>query len=254
MITDKTQPHTHQPEVIQRLAQEIHTARQENPGLKMVIGHGSGSFGHTPARQYGTRQGVHTAQEWKGFFQVWQAARELNLLVWQNLCEAGLPVVTISPSSSITAKAGKVETWNLFPLQAALEAGLVPLIYGDVVFDSHIGGTILSTEDLFFHLAQHLNPKRILLAGIEQGVWAGFPSRTGIIANITPATLEQVRPALQGSAATDVTGGMVQKVESMLALAQQVHGLEILIFSGEQKGVLERAISGSSPGTVIRAV
>ena len=52
LITDKSQPYTARLEVIDRLAQEILQARQENPGLLLLLGHGSGSFGHTPAHQY----------------------------------------------------------------------------------------------------------------------------------------------------------------------------------------------------------
>ena len=37
------------------------------------------------------------------------------------------------------------------------------MIYGDVVFDRLLGGTILSTEDLFAHLAAHLQPARLLV-------------------------------------------------------------------------------------------
>lgn len=54
----------------------------------------------------------------------------------------------------------------------ALANGILPVVYGDVVFDEVRGGTILSTEDLFQHLAHQLHPERVLLAGLEAGVWA----------------------------------------------------------------------------------
>jgi isopentenyl phosphate kinase len=44
---------------------------------------------------------------------------------------------------------------------------------------------------------------------------------------------------------------MVQKVESMLALTTEVAGLQAVIFSGLQAGLLRQALLGDLPGTVI---
>lgn len=43
--------------------------------------------------------------------------------------------------------------------QAALEAGIVPVIHGDVAFDEELGGTVASTEDLFAFLATKMPPR-----------------------------------------------------------------------------------------------
>jgi isopentenyl phosphate kinase len=47
----------------------------------------------------------------------------------------------------------------------------------------------------------------------------------------------------------DVTGGMQAKVNGMLALVEQVPGLEVLIFSGEKPGNIRRVLQGTTPGT-----
>jgi len=65
------------------------------------------------------------------------------------LVSAGLPAIAFPPSGSVIAQDGKVVSWDLSPIQSALQAGLLPVVYGDVVFDTLRGGTILSTEDLF---------------------------------------------------------------------------------------------------------
>ncbi len=139
LITVKAQPHTPRMDVMERLADEIAEARRQEPGLKILLGHGSGSFGHVPASKYHTRQGVHTTQEWLGFAEVWWEASELNRLVMQSLAQAGLPVIGFSPSAGVLARDGKVVTWNLEPLSSSLENGLLPVIHGDVVFDQARG-------------------------------------------------------------------------------------------------------------------
>jgi isopentenyl phosphate kinase len=274
LITNKAVPRTSRPEVLRRLAQEIAEARQANPGLRLLLGHGSGSFGHVPARQYGTRQGVRTPEQWRGFAEVWREANALNRLVVDGLQDAGLPVVAFPPSASVTTRDGQVAAWDIAPLLAALEAGLLPLVQGDVIFDTVRGGTILSTEEIFEHLAQHLHPVRLLLAGIEPGVWRFYPPpstvngnmgvwgsvragskpapTSGIFPEITPENYTEVLPILGGSQATDVTGGMASKVRQMLALVQALPGLEVLIFSGLKPGLVREALLGGMEGTKIR--
>lgn len=251
LITDKKQPRTLRRETLARVADEIAAAINKRPSLRLVLGHGAGSFAHVSAKQHGTRQGVSTPGGWKGFVEVWWDAAILNRLVVEALNEVGLPAIALPPSAAIIASDGQVERWNLGPLEAALHAGLLPVIHGDVIFDISRGGTILSTEDLFSHLAQKLNPNRMLLAGIERGVWEDFPTRTTIIPNITPGNFQDLMPAIGGSTATDVTGGMVDKVEQCISLSRSLPGMEILIFSGDEPGTLLEVLLGSSHGTVI---
>jgi len=252
LITDKTRPHTPRPAVISRLVGEIASARLAS-SLPLVLGHGSGSFGHIPAQKYGTRQGVTTPYQWQGFLAVWREAAALNRLVMEGLWQAGLPAISFPPSAMVVARDGQVAAWDISPLQVALQADLLPVIYGDVVFDTVRGGTILSTEELFVHLAKEMHPQRLLLAGIEPGVWVDFPACTHLIPEINPANLPEVESTLSGSAAADVTGGMKSKVHAMLALVEAMPGLVVSIFSGEEPGNLEKALSGEELGTRITA-
>jgi isopentenyl phosphate kinase len=251
LITDKDRPRTPRPDVLTRLADEIAAARAQNPALQLILGHGSGSFGHMAAKKHGTRQGVHSPEGWLGFAEVWRDAHALDEVVLNALFNANLPVMAFQPSAAITSSAGQVLRWDLAPIQAALGNGLLPLIYGDVIFDTQMGGTILSTEDLFLHLARQLAPKRILLAGLEEGVWADFPRCSQLLERITPASFAAARQQIGGSASVDVTGGMLQKVESMLQLAQEIPHLEALIFSGLMPGLVQAALLGARPGTTL---
>ncbi len=252
LITDKNQPHTARIGTLKRLAQEIADALRLRQDLQLIIGHGSGSFGHVPAEKHGTRQGVSSAASWWGFVEVYQEARALNQLVLESLLETGLPVIAFPPSAGVIAADGQVQSWDLQPVQAALVTGLIPLVYGDVIFDTRRGGTILSTEELFAHLALNLQPQRILLAGKEAGVWLDYPVCKQRLEAITPATFDPQNSALTGAAAKDVTGGMRQKVEIMLALVRQMPDLEeALIFSGEEPGLVYQALLGDLPGTTI---
>jgi len=251
LITEKTRPYTTRPDVIKRLASEIAQAKKQRDNLHLILGHGSGSFGHQAASHYHTRQGVHTKEEWAGFTEVWQEASTLHRIVIETMSDADLPVISFPPSASVIAANGKVIKWDLSPLISALGANLIPVVFGDVVFDTRVGGTILSTEDLFFYLTQFLPAKRILLAGIEDGVWHDFPQNTHLIPKITPQNFSTISRTLKGSTATDVTGGMAEKVKRMLEATQLTSGLEINIFSGMKPGQVCQALLGEPIGTTI---
>lgn len=257
LITDKTIPYTPRLQILADLAGQIAHVRKSLPGLSMILGHGSGSFGHTAAREYGTRQGlqalVDTSRYWGGFAEVWYQASALNRLVMEALHTAGLSAVSLVPVSSVTASDGRVEHWDLAPIQAALSAGLLPVVYGDVIFDQKRGGTILSTEDLFEYLTLHFNPQQILLLGLESAVWADYPARKRRIEKITPLTFADIQGSLGASHGADVTGGMESKVRQMLKLVAAVPGLKVQIFSGEEAGSLQKALNGETPGTLLTA-
>lgn len=249
LITDKGSPETARPEVLGRLAGEIADARRARPELRLVIGHGSGSFGHPPAMRYRTHQGARTPAEWIGFAEVWRSANRLNRIVVDALCDAGLPVVSFPPSASARTADGAIVSLAHLPIQEAVDHGLIPLVQGDVAFDAARGASIVSTERVFAWLAPHLHPMRILLAGADRGVFSDFPRNASLLEIVTQADLEADR--VGASEAVDVTGGMADKVRSALEWARADPGVEIRIFSGEEPGLLRQALLGGRPGTQV---
>jgi isopentenyl phosphate kinase len=242
LITDKTHPKAPRLPVIQRIANEIASAIRDRPGMRLLLGHGSGSFGHDAASRHGTAQGVRTATDWLGFSEVWKAADALDRMMIDALSEAGVSVIRISPSATMTATAGALQPFSCTTLHSIWNAGLVPVVYGDVVFDSAQGGAIASTESIFSVAAKEVNPKRILLAGIERGVYSDFPVGHSVIPFMSASDPKPMNYAIQGSAHTDVTGGMHSKVLAMRALLLQGLVSEVLIFSGEEDGNVRKAI------------
>jgi isopentenyl phosphate kinase len=267
LITDKTQPYTPRLDVIEDVALQISTVLQTHPNLRLVLGHGSGSFGHVAASEYRTRDGfiprssplLHRERDktdenyWKGFAEVWYQASALNQFVMKALRKTNVPAIALPPSANVVASDGQVSIWEMTPIRMALAAGLVPVIYGDVTFDEVRGGTILSTEDLFGFLTRALNPERILLAGLESAVWEDFPARTRKVETITPQTFSEISEGVGKADGADVTGGMEAKVTQMLALVQQNPELKIQIFSGAESGSIVRALTGETLGTWISA-
>jgi isopentenyl phosphate kinase len=252
LITEKSRARIPRLDAIRRLTDEIAQARRDAPGMRLVLGHGSGSFGHMEAKQYGTAEGVRTAEDWRGFAAVWAAADQLNRIIMDSLSSSGVPAVRIAPSSCAILEDGSLAEMPAAAIEAALNAGILPVVYGDAVFDRARGGGIASTEMVFAHLARALHPSRILLAGIERGVFEDYPARKILRNRIRTGDRGTLRPALQGSAHADVTGGMLSKVIDMLDLILEEETLRVLIFSGEGQGTIRRALLGEAvEGTLL---
>jgi isopentenyl phosphate kinase len=254
LITDKTKVEHARKPMMRRLAREIKAAREARPDLQIVLGHGSGSFGHVAAKKHGTREGVKDRSGWQGYAEVAAAAARLNQIVVDVFVAEGVPVVSLPPSVSARCDDGRLVYLDTFVLRAALELGLVPLVHGDVALDTVRGATIVSTEDVFIYLVREFQPARILLAGEVAGVFERSDISGAIIPVITPDNVAQYASVLGGSHGTDVTGGMIGKVYQMLDVVRHHPPIEARIFSGAVRGNVQRLLIDprAEIGTAIR--
>jgi isopentenyl phosphate kinase len=257
LLTDKARPRALRTEVLSRLSAEIAEALASRPGLRLLIGQGGGSFAHTVANRYGTRKGVASPEEWRGYAATARAAAELNRIVVESLADAGVPVLPVQPSASASCRDGELRLLDQRPILTALANGLVPLVYGDVALDEVRGGTIVSTEQIFRWLAPRLCPTRILLVGEVVGVltvdpsdWPadrdalGLPPGSELIPEITAASVRSLGESLGGARGVDVTGGMLAKVSEMIALLDATPSLlNVQIISGLMPGLVRSALA-----------
>lgn len=253
-ITDKTRESSAREDVISRVAREINQARGANPALSLLIGHGSGSFGHFAAQKSGFGQ----RGNWRAYAETGAVATRLTRLVTDIFLAEGVPIVAMQPSASARCREGELIELAVGPIQTALAHNLVPLVHGDVAFDETRDMTIASTEMIFAYLAPIFKPSRIILAGIVDGVFTGDPLKNPavqLISEITPANFPQIESQLRGSHGVDVTGGMIAKVRSMVALVQREPAIRVQIISAMREGLIAQTLTGedSNAGTAIRA-
>jgi len=259
VITDKQCPCTARPELIGRLARELKAALTAQPQLRVLLGHGSGSFGHIPAQKYHVRQGIAPGADWWGFVETGAVAARLNRIVTDLLLEAGVPVWSAQPSASAHCEGGRLFSLAVDPIRESLDRGLVPLLYGDVAFDGRQGCTIISTEELFGFLAQAMPVRRMVMVGEVDGVYDRDPlaePEAVQIPRITPSSFRQLRAQLGKSHAVDVTGGMLTKVQAMVALVSSDRVQRVHLISGRREGALTQVLldEHACGGTVIEQV
>ncbi|MEM2920788.1 MAG: isopentenyl phosphate kinase [Candidatus Bathyarchaeia archaeon] len=255
VITDKTKPFTERVDAIARLAGEIRRAHSRT-GLRLLIGHGGGSYPHTPARLYRTDLGLTDENSRVGIVLVQDAAARLNRIVVSYLLKEGINAISVQPSCNAVSKNGRIRTWDLRSVRLMLGLNLIPVVYGDVSMDLSKGCAILSTEELFRYLARRLRPSRVIVGSDVNGVYDRDPKTTNAarkIAVITPKNVKSILQSLESNKSVDVTGGMMSKVLTLLELAR-TSKVECEILDISKPGHLEAALNGKKGiGTIIRA-
>ncbi len=251
LITDKRGDAVVRHAALANAADEIRAALAGEPQLRLVVGHGSGSFGHVAARKWAMLDGP---LNWRAYAEVGAAAARLNRLVADALLAADVCAVTLQPSASAVAAEGRIVDLALAPLTTVLDAGAVPLVYGDVAVDTTRGYCIISTETIFAYLAARLRPTRIVLAGQVDGVFAADPlvhPDAPPIPRLRLGEWEALAERLHGAAGVDVTGGMRAKVRAMLDLVQAQPDLTVQLVSGLRRGAIQGALLGEDSGGTI---
>jgi isopentenyl phosphate kinase len=242
VITDKTKEYSVREGQIKQLAEEVKAVSKAFDG-KIILGHGAGSFAHVPAKKYQTKQGLINEDSVYGMAVTEDAARKLNSIVIKNFLEVGLPTFSFSPASFLISDVQVYSKSYLDPIKNALEVGILPVVYGDVIVDKTNGCTIFSTEKVLSIIARELQKDyqiRIIYCSDTDGVY----DAEGItISEINSKNFEEVKKWISGSKSTDVTGGMINKVEESSKLAEET-GIETVLINGNEKGNLEKAILG----------
>jgi len=215
VITDKEKPMTQNLDAIQRLAKEIADANVE----RLIIVHGGGSFGHPLAKQYKIKEGYEEQSQIEGFSKTHQAMLELNKHVVDALIHHNIAAFSVSPSSFIITKAGRIQVFYDSTLTRLLDTGFVPVLFGDAVLDNKIGFTILSGDQLVATLATRFKADKIIIGADVDGLCTSDP-KTDVSAQLIPhITLQRLKALLHNieeAKVTDVTGGMLGKILELI--------------------------------------
>ena len=239
-ITNKSRLCTPNLRVIQQSADQI--ARYPNP---LILLHGGGSYAHPV---------VTRARLDKGFRHSWQLRPiadtellldQLSRFVGVSLLRRERAFVALRPMSFLTMRNGKIETLFLRPIESALAMGLMPLIHGDLAFDSAKGISAVSADQIASYLGIRLGTSRVLLGCNVDGVFTEDPrgSPTArLIETIDQTNSASIIRKLRGSMRIDATESMLGKVKEAVKLAE--NGRESVIFNLTKPGFLEEALVG----------
>ncbi len=253
LITEKNAPATIRYSILKRIVKELKEVVDRERNLKLLIGHGGGSFPHPIAKAFRTAEGFIRADSVRGFAMCQNAASTLNRLVVDLMTDYGINAVSIPPSACCIAEDGDIADFFPRPIEECMKKGIIPVVFGDCVFDTVKGCTILSTERIFTYLSGFLRPSRVLIFGLVNGVYTSDPQRDDSASLIPKIEIEKytsVESYIGSSFSVDVTGGMTTKVKDLITIAKK--GIECEILSGESGNILRALAGDRGLGTIIK--
>lgn len=222
---------------------------------RCCIVHGAGSFGHFHASLYNVNAGVEVPPERRreivatsagppcttaahtqhppawGMCETRRSVLKLNSIVFSALLDAGRCATALHPMDSWCSNDAVLCSARLDCVERCLQLDVIPVLHGDVVFDSCRGYSILSGDDITQELSRHFRPPFVVFVSDVPGVFLQPPSNvsdcstsdksfitlctvdsTGNIKHLQCPALHSHSHELQslqvgGSAGTDITGG-----------------------------------------------
>lgn len=181
----------------------------------MILIHGAGSFGHPHAHKYELTLGLK-----KDPRRIYRATENFAIMERLNselavlFNESGLPVCGMPTRTLAQNKAGKLFSLETKTLSAALKVSAIPLLHGDVVFDSTLGFSVCSGDTLASNLARSFGAKKVFFASDVDGVFSRDPhlSKDATLFRSLPL-VSVINGAVQlgKSRHIDVTGGLSKK-------------------------------------------
>jgi isopentenyl phosphate kinase len=221
-ITDKKRPYTYRWGRLRPAAQALR-------GVRAALIHGAGSFAHPHVRAFGLTP--------VGIAKTKAALRRQTAMVLEDLAAAGIYAMPIEPSDVFWGR----RLARREPIEAALSAGLYPLLHGDVV-PSAGGHVVISGDDIAVELASIYRPRAVVFLMDVDGIYTAEPGTPGAV------KLREISGGVAGGAAgIDVTGGIAKKVEAGLAVAAL--GIPAYYCSIDDVAAVRAIASGGEPET-----
>lgn len=249
VITDKNGELAARTETINRLVEEIKKAKLSN----LLLVHGGGSFGHPIAKKYDIKDGLKQDSQKVGFAETHHVMSVLNGLVMDSLLWHNIPALSITPSSCIITKNGRISFFEEKILKMLMTMDIIPVLYGDAVLDDHLGFTILSGDQIVAYLARSFGADRIIIGVDVDGLFDSDPKEiknSKLYSKINLEELIKIKNSISTSTTLDVTGGMVGKINELSSAIEK--NIPVSIINANKPDRLYQALIGAKvEGTLI---
>lgn len=248
MLTDKSTPYKIREDVIKSVAVEIKECIDLVLIKSLVIVHGVGSFGHPPVLKYNLHKGFRNKDQLISMSKTQLIVNEFRKTIATTFLEEGVPINLMHASSMVVGNKMVIADHAFTSLKGFLSLGMVPLIGGDMMYDTSMGFSVCSGDQLAVVLSRILHAKQLLLATDVPGVFdkdpkSGEPAQ--LLKEININEIEQLLSKTNETIKTDASGKMRGKLLSLVSIKHQIQeGLAVAILSMNRKGVLKNYLKG----------
>ncbi|MFX1376519.1 MAG: isopentenyl phosphate kinase [Promethearchaeota archaeon] len=218
LLTDKERPLFIREDIVKSTIQQIINANE-----KIILIHGGGSFGHPLAKKYNILKGLNTSvpNQILGLAETHQAMVKFNSYLVNLFLVNNYPALSIQPSSIFIRDVEKILTTSIDIIETMLELNILPILYGDIIFDRKGSFSIISGDQIIFELCKKLKKyqvSKVIFAIEMDGIFINDKDSKDkgikLVSEILSNELEHLDLANLGKK-IDVTGGIEGKINSI---------------------------------------
>ena len=234
-ITDKRREHTLKEDIIRQVLKEIKAS-----GITPIIIHGAGSFAHITARDYNLRDGksddIGLDNQIAAISKIRLSMMKLTGFIANVAMEIELDPFPVAISSTLVSDGPNKEAYIMFEaVEYALKNKMIPILHGDMAFDTKNIFRVISGDRIINLLAQYFKNRgrkvRVIFGSDTDGLYDKDPNNhpdAKLIHKILPNQIHQYIETAGGSAGIDVTGGMHGKLKSIESIVKMGIGVNLI--------------------------
>ncbi|MFW9951655.1 MAG: isopentenyl phosphate kinase [Candidatus Thorarchaeota archaeon] len=248
LLTDKSTPYKFKEQLLPTIVKEIKDCFKSDLVKNLIIIHGVGSFGHPPVIKYMLHKGFKNPEQLNYLSATQFDVNKLRNLITTEFLKAGVPVNLMHASSMVIGTKGIISNHNFDSLKGFLSLGMVPLIGGDMMYDTSIGFSVCGGDQLAVLISRELNARRLIFATDVDGVYTTDPKKNPEALLLDKINVNEIELFLQkmDESIKDATGKMKGKLLSIFSIKEQIkNGLEVSIISMSKEGNLKKSLEGN---------
>lgn len=243
ILTDKNKPFSIRENVIENSINQIINYKKP-----LILIHGGGSFGHPLAKKYRISEGMNASIENQvlGLSETHEAMNKLNSLLINKFLEKKFPVIPFQPSSIFFKNSEKISISSIAIIETALDIELLPILYGDIIFDAKGFFSIISGDKIILELCKKLKRykvSKVIFAIEKDGIFIRTKNEEEsypiLVSEINYDELDNLKLANLGNK-IDVTGGIRGKIDIIKKICKK--SIPVQIINGMKEDFIMKAL------------
>jgi len=247
LLTDKNKPFSIREDVIDNSINQIIKSKKN-----IILIHGGGSFGHPLAKKYSISEGVNALIENQvlGLSETHEAMNKLNSLIVNKFLEKNHPVISFQPSSIFFKNSQKISFQAIEIIETALKLEMLPVLYGDIIFDAKGSFSILSGDEIILELCKKImrySVSKVIFAIEKDGIFVQSKKKgemsEKLVLELRSDELDDLKLANLGDK-IDVTGGIRGKIGIIKSICSR--NIPVQIVNGLKEDYILKALKSQN--------